>query len=402
MKITMCGIAVCTWIQVIYSASALHASLRRARPNGTDVNSSVHLHYNRSVEPSTLSHADIDTIDNANRAIDRLPFSRFVKYGGDKRKIAQTIWIVGIGRSGTTLLQDIMVAAAVGQGASTFAAFEPCHSEDIYKGTQIRYADSLSRNECMRRALQCDFDDLQQRHFSELHSKAGHWKLHSKAGAFFSDSEKLSNTGHEISLYCQASSLRVFKTIHPVATTKQEMNQVAGTDVSVIRISRDIHSVYSSMQGLHDSADFMRMTPAVLCNIQHQWVAESDFAPNFIRIKFEDLVTQHPEEVPMLLAFLNWNGSQHLDRFLGSHMSSASCAGDASAFGTCRTPEQTQAVLVKWENQLSIKQQSAFEAGTCPSAVKAFGYHDLSLPSEGSRAAKSDSAVRKILQAFGL
>merc|ERR1740117_1868515 len=100
------------------------------------------------------------------------------------------------------------------------------------------------------------------------------------------------------------------------------------------------------------------MTPAMLCNIQQKWVVESATASNFMRIKFEDLVTQHPVQVPRLLVFANWIGSLQLDRFLSSHMASTSCAGDASAFGTCRTPEQTQAVLVKWQNQLSYAQQS--------------------------------------------
>lgn len=321
-------------------------------------------------ENASVEDTHQEEINTISHELDELRDSRFFTHPGATLGPVQTVWIVGLGRSGTTLLQNLIVSAAVGQGVSVFASFEPCHSRDVFKDSKVghrRYAAA----KCMEQALRCNFSALEKKvHVNKTRHQVGR--------------DQLPIHPDGVGDICAASQVRVFKTIYPVPTSfwmiQKWMDLPA--HVQIIAISRDPRSIFSSVL---DTPGFKKVTEHYtapkICNTELQWVPEWQnvtLKGQLLPIKFESLVTMHNWEQRRLLRYLGWHKSPQLDHFIRTHMSAPDCAGYNQRygydFGTCRTPQDTIDVITKWKRKLLPRQKAMFTKGSCLQAIPKFGY----------------------------
>lgn len=303
-----------------------------------------------------------------SQEIEQLRETRFFTRPGSKKGPVKTVWIVGLGRSGTTLLQNLIVSAAAGQGYSVFAAFEPCHSQDVFRREQVGFRQTVAL-QCMKRALQCDFSSIEQKHKKKTRQQLARRSLHVPP-SLASDA-------------CAMSTVRVFKTIYPMPTSFERIDELMRIpNVRIIQISRDPRSIYSSVfNNLDFKAVADKYTPKKICQ------TEMDFEPEWknasldkqlLPLRFESLVTRHNWEIRRMLSFLSWKESELLGHFVRTHLGADRCylqnQRTGYKYGTCRTMEDTMDVITKWKRNLNLRQKTMFTYGVCERAVDTFGY----------------------------
>jgi hypothetical protein len=365
------SVQVLAWVVVracVTTEAALTSRLtpRNATANVSRLHPILHSTDASVVMPGAASvNASVDEI---SQELESLRDTRFYSRAGSKGGPVKTVWIVGLGRSGTTLLQNLIVSAAAGQGFSVFAAFEPCHSKDFFQDRQVGHGQTAAR-ECIQRALQCDFNSIDQKHYKKTRQQLAR--------------RSLQVPPYLASETCAMSTVRVFKTIYPMATSFEQIkNMIHTPEVSVIQISRDPRAIFSSVYHNKDFTDVStEYTPKQICQVQLEWVPEwknVDFASRLLPVRFESLVSRHTWEKHRALEFLSWQDSTLLDSFIQKHMSARDCKWANKQYGykygTCRTAKDTMDVITKWKRYLDSQQKTMFTYGACKRAVDSFGY----------------------------
>lgn len=268
---------------------------------------------------------------------------------------AETVWLVGFGRSGTTVAQSLVVEAAL-EHDGVFAAFEPCHRFDLFEGLPVG-KDPKRTAACMRSVLQCNFDKVDMFHERRTREFVGRGM-------------------DDISSLCQQASVRVFKTIYPAPTTLGEIQTIAPARTRVIQITRDPRAVFSSMRHTPDFAAPPSSFAQSLCGKMVGWNGEKKQGGTIrvLPVLFEDLVTKAVDEVGKIVAFLEWQSTPRLDHYLRTHFSPEFCPGQYDAYGTCRTRQQTQEIITKWQHTLTAEEKLLFSTGVCKAAIGVYGY----------------------------
>jgi len=289
----------------------------------------------------------------------------------------QTIWLVGFGRSGTTVAQAITVEAALeGQGA-VFAAFEPCHRFDRFHGQPV--ARNVERtDECLRQAFACNFAPIELFHEATTREYVGH--------------------AADLSTLCVQSKVRIMKTIYPAPVDLTRIAGVAPQGTRVVVITRDPRAVFSSMRNTPDFAPPPTTFVANMCEKMEDWAgslrpskaAKPGKVPKNIhpyQLLFEELVTDAVTEVNLLLKFLGWQQTARLDHYLRTHFSAPFCPGSYDEYGTCRTREQTEAIITKWQHTLSPEEKALFDSPACLATLRHYHYSNGGLGATGHRPA---------------
>lgn len=348
------------------ATSVLRVTPHNASNNDTTPHPNLH---SDAIAAGSVANTSIGEVSQQKLSdeLDQLRETRFFSREGAARGPVKTVWIVGMGRSGTTLLQNLVVAAAVGEDVSVFAAFEPCHSRDLWKGTPVG-EKMWTAAKCMERAIRCDFSEIKQYHKKWTRLEEGQTRLPLPRA--------------DVSEACAKSTVRVFKTILPVPTSFWHISTWIDVppEVRIIQISRDPRSIFSSVISNFDAMK-SQYTPMKICRTELQWVPEwgnVTLKGHLHPIKFESFVTRHSWEVQRLLKYLSWHDSAALSYFINTHMSAIDCTEHnrkyGYTYGTCRTKEETWDVIMKWKRKLYPDQKTKFTYVPCQRAVSKFGY----------------------------
>jgi hypothetical protein len=309
---------------------------------------------NETTPESTSATATVEATLRENRIFFRPPKAAASK--------PETVWLVGFGRSGTTVAQSLVVEAAL-EHDGVFAAFEPCHRFDLFGGLPVG-KDPKRTEECMRQVLQCKFERVELFHERRTRDFVGR--------------------GVDISELCRKASVRVFKTIYPAPTTLTEIKSVAPSGTRVLQITRDPRAVFSSMRHTPDFAAPPSSFAQTLCGQMVGWHSSKKQAGKVQvhQVLFEDLVTEAVAEVGKIVNFLGWQSTPRLDHYLRTHFSPEFCPGQYDAYGTCRTRDQTQEIISKWRHTLTGEEKLLFGTDVCKAAVGVYDYpKSLSLDS---------------------
>jgi hypothetical protein len=283
------------------------------------------------------------------------------------RVAPQTIWLVGFGRSGTTVAQAITVEAALeGQGA-VFAAFEPCHRFDRFHGQPVA-RNTERTDECLRQAFACNFAPIELFHESTTREYVGHES--------------------DLSSLCVQSTVRIIKTIYPAPVDLTRIAGVAPKGTRVLVITRDPRAVFSSMRNTPDFAPPQTSFVDTLCSKMEDWTsslkpshaAKPGKVPHGIlpyQLLFEELVTDAVKEVNLLMKFLGWQRTARLDHYLRTHFSAPFCPGSYDEYGTCRTRDQTEAIITKWQHTLTVEEKALFDSPACLATLRHYQWQKL-------------------------
>jgi hypothetical protein len=282
----------------------------------------------------------------------------------------QTIWLVGFGRSGTTVAQAITVEAALERQGAVFAAFEPCHRFDRFHGQPVG-RNTERTDECLRAAFACNFAPIELFHESTTREYVGHES--------------------DLSSLCVQSTVRIIKTIYPAPVDLTRIAGVAPQGTRVLVITRDPRAVFSSMRHTPDFAPPSSSFVETLCSKMEDWTvslrtshaARPGKVPHGIlpyQLLFEELVTDAVKEVNLLLKFLGWQRTARLDHYLRTHFSAPFCPGSYDEYGTCRTREQTEAIITKWHHTLTPEEKALFNSPACLATIRHYQWQKWSQP----------------------
>jgi hypothetical protein len=276
----------------------------------------------------------------------------------------QTIWLVGFGRSGTSVAQAITVEAALERQGAVFAAFEPCHRFDRFHGQPVG-RNSQRTEQCLRAAFACNYEPIDLFHEAVTREYVGHEA--------------------DLSALCLQSTVRIVKTIFPAPVDLTRIASVAPEGTRVLVVTRDPRAVFSSMRHTPDFAPPQDSFVDTLCEKMEDWAgslqpskpAKLGKVPHGIhpyQLLFEKLVVNAVTEVNKLVHFLGWQQTARLDHYLRTHFSAPFCPGSYDEYGTCRTREQTQAIITKWESTLTEEEKALFTSPACRTTLSHYHY----------------------------
>jgi len=284
-----------------------------------------------------------------------------------------SVWVVGWGRSGTTLAMDLLGAAA----QNVFTLYEPCHigGADVYRGQVITAANvqelcPLLLIDVLQR---CDFSHLQ----GMRHLKKTHEHNDGRVPEYFDPAN--------MTRRCRAARLRVVKTVHidesVMSTQGVQAVLKAVPRLKVVSVVRDPRAVYSSRQQCHAAwkASWTGTKRPLLTRMCAQMGQASHWPGRFPgrvhTLRYETLVAHAQDESTRVLGFLGLPvGSPRVKRWLRTHMGAESCSGaDAEEYGTCRTPEQQQEALTKWRKLLPPTDKAHADL-VCARTLRVFAY----------------------------
>lgn len=301
------------------------------------------------------------------------------------------MWVVGFGRSGTTLLEDVLVQAAESRGP-VFAVFEPCHPEDVFRGRPVGTEDTQVMLECMRRALRCDFADLTMHADSYARTRINYVGL-----------------GKDLGSACRTARTRVFKTIYPMPTELAVLEPEVPRGAKILRVARDPRTIYHSMLHTRGFPKYSQDFPTLLCATMGRWVAEA--SPLLKQVIYEDLVRHPEQELSQILDFLAWKESKSMATWIHKNLGAKACGqsvervlqdklqafrdqkGDETVavtseplrYSQCKTKEDiARSLCIK---TLPASERQRFKTDICSSALWAYSYESVRPPVNVSRAA---------------
>jgi len=283
-----------------------------------------------------------------------------------------SVWVVGWGRSGTTLAMDLLGASA----ENVFTLYEPCHigGSDVYRGQVITAANVQEL--CPRLLIdvlaRCDFSQVQ----GMRHLKKTHEHNDGRVPEYFDPANMTKR--------CRAAKVRIVKTVH----IDESVMSTAGVGsvlkavprLKVVSVVRDPRAVYSSRQQCHAAwkASWTGTKRPLLTRMCSQLGQASHWPGRFPgrvhTLRYETLVAHAKDESTRVLRFLGLPVSPRVDAWLRAHMGAETCTGAAAEeYGTCRTPEQQQQALTKWRKLLPPADKAHADL-VCARTLRVFAY----------------------------
>jgi len=282
-----------------------------------------------------------------------------------------SVWVVGWGRSGTTLAMDLLGATA----EDVFTLYEPCHigGSDVYRGQVITAANVQELCPLLLiDVMRCDFSQMQDMR----HLKKTHEHNDGKVPEYFDPATMAQR--------CRSARLRIVKTVHidESVMSTQGVRAVlqAVPRLKVVSVVRDPRAVYSSRQQCHAAwkASWTGTQRPLLNRMCAQLGQASHWPGRFPKrvhtLRYETLVAHAKDESTRVLQFLGLPVSPRVVRWLNTHMGAETCSGeDAQEYGTCRTPEQQQEALTKWRKLLPPADKAHADL-VCARTLRVYAY----------------------------
>lgn len=270
-------------------------------------------------------------------------------------------WVLGTGRSGSSLLMHLVAEAA--KGSRVFVAFEPCHPEDQYQGSVLGEEDTFApTRKCLQDVLKCNFGPLSL-------GEGPNARTRRESGLGPDD---------DLTAACKASQYMVVKTIDYAYNLEKVKHVLAGEPATAERVRlldmrRDPRDVYVSRKRLNDEWPGWARPETIepLCSML---VHNSNVAPDLMRIEhvgYTKLVKKPRVTMNKVLDFLGWPFSPQLESFMQENMggSKEDCQHQRlirGPYSLCHS--SNKAKYNNWVEFLDAEEAALFEIPTCKRA----------------------------------
>lgn len=239
-----------------------------------------------------------------------------------------------------------------------FSLFEPCHSEDRYRGAPLNVKDLDQSFEMFKDIRRCDFNRV-----NELWGWDHPLSLHTGPKDY---------SPYMASQTCKSAEMRLFKTTQFTDLKKYVIPGLENDwNLRVIHIVRDPRGILASRQM---ARGFKNTTEAHMEGVCTAMMANKAVRHvHLLKVRFEEFMNAPSEGAKKVFKFLNYEYGDVTKDWVLENFDANKCPDEEKdEFGICRT--DSAIVTAKWKKELTPGWLTFFETGICKQALHWYGY----------------------------